>query len=121
MSPLSNFINNHDSKFYIIGTHSGQTDTLMHEVSHALYYLNPEYKSICDEIYSTIPAHIKQNINTKLTEYGYTKQVFADETQAYLSSEDPESLLYTFDLNEDVLPYSIQYTAAAIKFAPKLS
>lgn len=74
-------------KFYIIGIHSGGKDTKKHEIAHALYFLNEEYKKSIDEIlYRLKEGH--ENIYNDLCNYlkklGYHESVINDECQAYI-------------------------------------
>ena len=39
-----------ETKFYVIGTPEGDIKTLNHEISHALYYLNQDFKKEMTEI-----------------------------------------------------------------------
>lgn len=60
--------------------------TIKHEVAHALYRIDPEYRRTCLEIYKTIPASEKKIIHGFLRGHGYNPYVYPDETQAYFST-----------------------------------
>lgn len=71
---------------YIIGSGNDTADnkTFKHELCHALYYTNPEYKATALSITNSInPAHYKI-FKDNLLSFGYTEQVVDDEIQAYL-------------------------------------
>jgi len=72
--------------FYIIGASKNDKNTLNHEIAHGLFYTNKSYKTIMTKLVKTIPANIQNQINHWLKTKGYTKKVFIDETQAYLST-----------------------------------
>ena len=75
-------------KFYIIGTHDFLPEALTHEISHALYYLDEDYKRDADEIISnadrSAPAWV--NFENFLLDKGYTAEVLDDEIQAFLGN-----------------------------------
>lgn len=85
--------------FYIIAAKEGNTDVMDHEIAHALYYLNKEYKARM----SGLVLHMKQHFPVQykkvqdwLKEMGYNKSVFTDETQAYMSTSDKEEMMKKF-------------------------
>lgn len=93
LNELQQFIDKNE-KFYVIGTfQSGVTKTIDHEFAHAFYYLDDEYKIACAKIYEQISNKTKAKINNKFKNYGYTEEVFEDETQAYLCTNDIERFI----------------------------
>jgi len=102
---------NYDQKFYVIGTHGVDELTLNHEIRHARYYLEDDYRNKCQEIYKQLPEKVKKSVNKRLTEYGYDSSVFPDETQAYFGSEDNASLQEKFRIKTDLSPWVEQYSA----------
>lgn len=87
-------------KFYIIGTYDSLPEALNHEIAHALYYLDEEYKKEVDQIISKAdkiaPAWIA--FENFLLEKGYTAEVIDDEIQAFLSS-NTERIAKKFELD----------------------
>lgn len=75
-------------KFYIIGTHNALPEALIHEICHALYYLDKEYKEEADLIISKADKQAPTWIAFEnfLLEKGYSAEVIDDEIQAFLSS-----------------------------------
>ena len=71
---------------YIIGTDGTDKELFDHELAHALFYTNKEYKKEMLALVNKLPENIKNDINLHLNEMGYTKKVYKDEIQAYLSS-----------------------------------
>jgi hypothetical protein len=73
------------SQQYIIGTLAGDVGTLLHEMAHALFYLDASYKS---EIlaYLNKMDHLDQYIDLKsiFGKSDYHSSVWLDEMQAYL-------------------------------------
>lgn len=100
-----------NSKFYVIGTVNADKLTLDHEIRHACYYLNSEYQQVCKNIYQQLPDDIKKVINDKLTEFGYDKFVFEDETQAYFGSETHKSLRKRFQTKLDLSKWNKLYSS----------
>merc|ERR1711972_1154073 len=76
--------------FYVIGTTGGDTSTLYHEVCHALYELNPAYRSDVDAELTTIAegtmARLKAHL--RLNSYANVERILQDEVHAYLSEGD---------------------------------
>jgi len=74
-------------KYYIIGTcvdDDEYTITLNHELVHAVYYLNSEYRKKVKKIISEYP--FVNSLKTYLEHRGYHKSTFHDEINAYLAT-----------------------------------
>ena len=71
---------------YIIGSgrYTQDDKTFKHELCHALYYTNPEYKATALSITKSLPPEHRQRFKENLLGYGYTESVTDDEIQAYL-------------------------------------
>lgn len=82
-----------DTKFYIIGALKGNEKTLQHEICHGLFYLNTEYKKEATKLVKALPKRIRISMEKMLTKYGYTKQVFIDEINAYFSTDTKHNLI----------------------------
>lgn len=67
--------------FYVIGTNEG-SDALEHEICHALYYIDPQYRKAAEKV---VNDHINQltPIFTKMADMGYHESVHVDEVHAY--------------------------------------
>ncbi|QDJ96563.1 ABC transporter ATP-binding protein [Xanthomonas phage Xoo-sp13] len=94
LAPLKQFLNTDDSNFYIIGNVEGADSVVDHELRHAAYYLNPEYKARCDAQYALLPEEYKEFLHKGLTKFGYHESAFPDEVQAYLGSSNMEALVW---------------------------
>ena len=82
---LLNLFKDKDYEFYVIGTHSGDDkESLRHEMCHALYYLNSEYKK---EVQEYLVNFDLRKLNKWLLEMGYCEEVLLDECHAYLASD----------------------------------
>lgn len=89
----SNFIpkNNHIlSKYkfkckYVIGFY--KIKDLAHELLHARYYLDSEYKSNIDKEWNNLDSVKKEYLIKFLKKLGYSDKVLVDEYQAYRYSE----------------------------------
>lgn len=78
-----------NGKFYVIGT-IRKDNTYHHEIAHALYYLEPEYKKQMDNLTANLPARFKRDIFNILATI-YPEKVFNDELQAYMSTKSAMS------------------------------
>ena len=74
-----------DPKYYLIATHKKVVKSaLNHELAHAYYYLDPDYKKAMDDLIGGFKH--RKAMETKLLKMGYGKSVLSDEIQAYLST-----------------------------------
>jgi len=74
-------------KFYVIATASrGDSNTILHEVAHALFYLDKQYQADAKSIVDNLKSEEYKSFTDNLKKIGYYKSVYKDETQAYLIS-----------------------------------
>lgn len=75
-----------EGKFYIIGTfgEDDPSETLTHEICHALYYINPQYKKEVDVV---LKQYNLSNFKKAMREWGYCEEVLDDECHAYMSAD----------------------------------
>jgi hypothetical protein len=76
-----------NKNYYLIGSGSNDKPTIRHEICHALFFLDKNYKQSTTEIVKLLLPSLYKKITKLLTTLGYTKQVFVDELQAYLSTD----------------------------------
>lgn len=69
---------------YIIGVGNMTGDTFKHEVCHALYHTDSNYKSVVDKATGYINEKHYNVFKNNLIEMGYTEAVIDDEIQAYM-------------------------------------
>ena len=74
-------------KRYIIGTQYLKGSTFNHEMCHAMYYVDEDYRSKADELTDSIPKADLKSMRRNLSEMGYSGTVFKDEVQAYMATE----------------------------------
>ena len=90
-----------DEPFYVIGSLEKDTETIDHEVAHALWFIDRDYqKEMSDLNQELIMFHYDNWIEMEkhLLGIGYCDQVISDEIQAYMI-ESKESFLEEFDVN----------------------
>ena len=88
--------------YYVIGGKKGDMNVIDHEIAHALYYMNVDYKSTMVEvIYQFYKQHRKEysKVVKKLKKMGYGENVIKDEVQAYMSTSTTKELVEKFDLD----------------------
>lgn len=90
-------------KFYLIGTYQDGA-VVDHELAHAFFYLDSNYKKAMNAITERLSAKVKKELFNVITEQGYCKQVLSDELQAYCSTSTMVELTKQFD-NKD-LPWN---------------
>lgn len=74
-----------NDNFYIIGANS--ENVLKHELCHALYYTNVEYRNKVNKYLNSNKSKIKK-LTTYIIDMGYSKTVLLDEIQAYILDDD---------------------------------
>jgi len=79
-------IKSRNNKFYIIGCVEGEEDTLIHEIAHALFYLENEYRKEMGTLIKKIPNKHYNTFKDILKENMYRDEVMNDEIQAYLAT-----------------------------------
>lgn len=72
---------------YLIGVDSLKNSTFDHELCHALYYTDIEYKVEMDEITASISKSNLQKFKKNFKSMGYCSSVLKDEIQAYMATE----------------------------------
>jgi hypothetical protein len=72
---------------YLIGVDSLKNCTFRHELAHALYYSNLDYKSEMDDLTRGISEFNMSRFRKNLKAIGYCSGVVKDEIQAYMSTE----------------------------------
>ena len=102
-----------EKPFYIIGGVKGDIEVIDHEIAHALYYMNKEYKTVMEELtYNFYKSHRMEysRMVKYLKKMGYGKNVVKDEIQAYMSTSKKNELVLKFGLDYDtVLPLIRKY------------
>jgi hypothetical protein len=80
-----------DDGSYTIAYIKGDYATKMHELRHARYYLDSQYRNEVNKIWSLLDNDTKRTIERFLKRCGYSESVLIDEFQAYAFTEkDPE-------------------------------
>jgi hypothetical protein len=88
--------------FYIIGGKKGDMEVIDHEIAHALYYMNIEYKDMMDtanyQFYKNLRGEYSKMVKA-LKKMGYGDNVIKDEVQAYMSTSGKKELVEKFGLD----------------------
>jgi len=104
---------NMNEPFYVIGGVKGDINVIDHEIAHALYFMNPQYKEEMLDLNYTFHKQYRSSyvkIVNKLKEMGYGVNVVRDEVQAYMSTSLKKELVTRFGLDYDtILPMVKQY------------
>ena len=103
---IINFSNIDKNNYYIIGALKKDKDVIEHEIAHALYYMNADYKSEMDMLTESFLKENKKEFNKfvkELKKLGYCEYVTNDEIQAYMASSTKNELVDDFKLNYDDL------------------
>jgi len=84
--------------FYLIGVSDEFNDVVEHEVCHAMYALNDDYRNAMDQVCESWEGF--DALAQELRETGYCDDVLKDEVQAYMSEDYDE----IHDFFEDYTP-----------------
>lgn len=86
--------------FYLIAYMKGDTDTIDHEICHAAYYLNKDYKKAVNKLVKSLDKDLVDHMTEILIKMGYNKAVCVDEINAYLSTSTTGYLKKRFGLTD---------------------
>lgn len=99
--------------FYVIGGKKGDMNTIDHEIAHALYYMNGDYKALMLNLIYDFYKQDRKNYTkmvNKLKKMGYGNNVIKDEVQAYMSTSTKKELVEKFGMDyETGLPMAKQF------------
>jgi hypothetical protein len=82
-----------DKPFYLISNLKHDTESFDHELCHALYYTNEEYKRQVLELLAPMNTAQREWLETKLLSMGYPENpwIMEDELNAYLATSSRET------------------------------
>ncbi|ORY51351.1 hypothetical protein BCR33DRAFT_712432 [Rhizoclosmatium globosum] len=70
---------------YIIAHTISDKDTFVHEWAHAVYYLRPQYRALCEKVLlEQANESLRTHVQKELRVWGYDDAVYLDEFQAYV-------------------------------------
>ena len=91
-----------DSRYYVIATVEGDDSVEEHEIAHALYYVNDEYRSKMEKLNASLDVDVRLLLTNEFAILGYSHSVFEDELQAFLSTSDFEYMNKRFGMTEEM-------------------
>jgi len=72
---------------YVIGIHGKNNErTIQHELAHAMYYLNEDYRKSCKTLLRKMDKKAYETGKKWLLDKGYCNKMIDDELQAYFST-----------------------------------
>lgn len=77
-------LKNESNDSYLIGAKDIKGETFKHEVCHALYHTNKDYKKQMDNLTNGLPKKYYITFKSNILQMGYSTKVIDDEIQAYL-------------------------------------
>ena len=92
MRDLVNELFVNGTKQYLIGAESFKGSTFDHELAHALYYTDIEYKNEMDDLTKELSKKSLGVFRKNLRRIGYNSSVVRDEIQAYMGTEINEKI-----------------------------
>jgi hypothetical protein len=100
------------SRYYLIGSADKAAKKASwkagdHELAHALWYLDEDYKAGQREIIAKLPEKYRQSVHDRLLSWGcYGPSVVEDEVHAYLATDTLSKLSQRFRWH--VLPHEVE-------------
>jgi len=91
-----------DKNYCLLGVRYGDEETLKHELSHAFYYLDPEYTKAANKLVNELKTNHLRKYNyiiKELKKLEYSPCLFKDEITAYLAT----NIKNTWRVNEELL------------------
>lgn len=73
-------------KFYLIGVDKVEGDIMDHEIAHAMFYLDSDYKKEMTALVKNLAMRKYNGMCNILLKLGYRKEVLIDEIQAFMST-----------------------------------
>ena len=92
MRNIHYLISGQENSYYLIGAKFGEVEDKDHELAHAFFYTNQEYKKQTLQLLNTIDTKIIDCFRYFLTSNGYTDEVVEDEIQAYMATGLTETM-----------------------------
>jgi hypothetical protein len=97
---------------YVISYVQGDETTKNHELSHAFYFLDEEYKNKSIDIIKTIPKDHLISLFKDLTALGYLPHIINDEIIAYLVGFDQDEFDKYFSIRKQAVQKQIEQLQA---------
>lgn len=76
--------------YYVIGTSDSTPGVIDHELVHAHYYLNRQYRDQANTLVDQMDPVVFGDLAQLLSEWGYDHSVIVDEVNAYMSTTPQE-------------------------------
>jgi hypothetical protein len=73
-------------KFYLIGVDKIEGGVMDHEIAHALFFIDPQYRKKATDLVSKLAPRKREKMEKILLGLGYRPQVLVDEIQAFMST-----------------------------------
>jgi hypothetical protein len=106
--------------FYIIASLMEDKRVITHEVAHALYYLNKDYKKKMLNLTLALSEDIHNSMERALLDLGYCEEVINDEIQACLSTGSVEDLKWLFKFKiKEIKPMILPFNKIFLDYTTK--
>lgn len=94
--------------FYVIGANINRLDDIKHELAHAWFYLNGEYRtSMTEFVNNRLPVEVTTYLKSYLIDEGYREEVVVDEIQAYLATSPMTYIVEMFEQYDKRIPWNV--------------
>lgn len=86
------------NRFYVIAARKGDALTMDHEVAHAMFYLDEDYRKAASKLVKQMDPKLRKKLETTFKEWGYAREVYVDELNAYMSTSPADYMRKRFGL-----------------------
>jgi hypothetical protein len=107
-----------ENNSYLIGVEKMEGITLNHEMSHALWYTEPEYKKRATALIKQMPKDVVESAKSHLKLMGYANRVLLDEITAYASTNDLTRLMNTENKQQVAAGFTHKFVDLLEEFMP---
>ncbi len=102
---------------YLIGYKKGNKGTFMHEISHARFYVNGDYRVKVENTFTRLPIETQNKLYKAIVDIGYAQSSAIDEFQAY-ASENTEKRFWTEEMTPEIQEFFDNLRALYKEFYP---
>lgn len=89
-------------KYYVIAAEENNSAVADHEMAHARFYVDAQYKDRMLTLNSQLDADVRKLLIDEFINLGYSQTVFEDEIQAYLSTSSYDYMKNRFNMSVDM-------------------
>lgn len=87
------------NRFYVIAARKDDALTMEHEIAHAMFYLDEEYRKAAAKLVKQMDPVLRKKLEIVFKEWGYAREVYVDELNAYMATSPKDYMRRKFGLS----------------------